>query len=77
MKLLNQMRTVMILRWNLLAKIITAAVLGNLDAVMSHQIVKNVPILLIDIYAIPIEYFIVNNVIQTFNKIIKRVRNAR
>jgi hypothetical protein len=67
----------MILRWNLLAKIITAAVLGNLDAVMSHQIVKNVPILLIDIYAIPIEYFIVNNVIQTFNKIIKRVRNAR
>jgi hypothetical protein len=68
---------VMTLRWSLLAKIIVAVVLGNLDAMMSHQITKNVPIWFIDLYAIPIEYLIANSVIQTIHKIIKRVGNAR
>lgn len=68
---------VMMLRWSLLAKIIVAVVLGNIDAVMSHQITKNVPIWLIDIYAIPIEYLIANSVIQSINKIVKRIRDAR
>jgi hypothetical protein len=71
------MIAVMMLRWSLLAKVIVAIVLGNLDAVASHQIAKNVPIWFIDLYAIPIEYLIANSVIQTFNRIIKRVRNAR
>ncbi len=68
---------VMMLRWSLLAKIIVAIVLGNVDAVMSHQIAKNVPIWFIDLYAIPIEYLIANSVIQSINKIIKRIRDAR
>ncbi len=67
----------MMLRWSLLAKIIVAVVLGNIDAVMSHQIAKNVPIWFIDLYAIPIEYLIANSVIQSINKIIKRIRDAR
>ncbi len=68
---------VIMLRWSLLAKIIVAVVLGNIDAVMSHQIAKNVPIWFIDLYAIPIEYLIANSVIQSINKIIKRIRDAR
>jgi len=67
----------MMLRWSLLAKIIVAVVLGNLDAIMSHQIAKNVPIWFIDLYAIPIEYLIANSVIQIIHKIIKWVSNAR
>ncbi len=67
----------MMLRWSLLAKIIVAVVLGNIDAVMSHQITKNVPIWFIDLYAIPIEYLIANSVIQSINKIVKRIRDAR
>jgi hypothetical protein len=68
---------VMTLRWSLLAKIGIATVLGNLDAIISHQIIGNVPIWFIDLYAIPIEYLIADGVIRTISKIIKRVRNAR
>lgn len=68
---------VMILRLNLLVKVLTAVTLGNLDAIISHTIVPKVPIWFIDLYAIPIEYAIVSEVLTTLAKIYKRIRNDR
>jgi len=68
---------VMMLRLSLLVKLSVAVLLGNLDAIISHQIVKNVPIWFIDLYAIPIEYLIADSVLRAVDKVIKRVKNAR
>jgi len=67
----------MTLKWNLLAKVLMAIALGNLDAVISHAITPKVPIWFIDIYAIPIEYTVVSGVITALSKLYKRIRNDR
>jgi len=67
----------MTLKWNLLAKILTAIALGNLDAVISHAVTPNVPIWFIDLYAIPVEYTVVSGVITALSKLYKRIRNDR
>jgi len=67
----------MMLRLNSLVRILTAVILGNLDAVISHAVTPKVPIWFIDLYAIPIEYVIVNGLITTLTKVYKRIRNAR
>ena len=67
----------MMLKWNLLIKIVVAIALGNLDAVISHSIVPKVPIWFIDLYAVPIEYMVVSGVITTLSKLYKRIKNAR
>jgi len=67
----------MMLRLNWLAKLTVAVVLGNIDALVSHGIVKTVPVWFIDLYSIPIEYLIANSVIIGLAKIYKRVKNAR
>jgi len=67
----------MILKWRLLAKVLLAIVLGNVDALMSHITVKSVPIWFIDLYAVPIEYTVVSGVLTTLTKLYKRVKNAR
>jgi len=71
------MMMVMTLRLNWLVKLGVAIILGNIDALVSHQAVKTMPIWFIDLYAIPIEYLIANSVILGLTKIYKRARNAR
>ncbi len=67
----------MILRWNLLAKLAIAVSLGNLDALLSHQVVRTVPIWFIDLYAIPIEYVIASSVLSFVERLYKRFKYAR
>jgi hypothetical protein len=71
------MMRVMMLRWSLLAKAIIAVSLGNLDALVSHQIVRTVPIWFIDLYAIPIEYVIASSVLSSVERLYKRFKYAR
>jgi len=70
------MMMVMMLRLNLLIKIAIALVLGNLDAIISHQVTKVVPIWFIDLYSIPIEFVFVSGIYSGLVKLYKRVRNA-
>jgi len=71
------MMMVMMLKWNLLVKITFAVILGNADAIVSHQVMTKIPIWAIDIYAIPIEFVFMNGVISGLKIIYKRVKNAR
>lgn len=67
----------MTLNLKLLVKIALAVILGNIDAVMSHQLVKAIPIWLIDVYAIPIEFTVISGAYTGASKLIKRAENAR
>lgn len=71
------MMMVMILRLNLLIKIAIAVVLGNLDAVISHDVIKLVPIWFIDLYSVPIEFIFVSGIYSGLARLYKRVRNVR
>lgn len=69
--------TVMTLRLNSFIKIAISVILGNIDAIVSHQVTKVVPIWVIDLYAIPIEFVFVSGIYSGLVKMYKRVRNAR
>jgi len=71
------MMTVMTLRLNSFIKIAISVILGNIDAIVSHQVTKVVPIWVIDLYAIPIEFVFVSGIYSGLVKMYKRVRNAR
>jgi len=67
----------MTLRLNSFIKIAISVILGNIDAIVSHQVTKVVPIWVIDLYAIPIEFVFVSGIYSGLVKMYKRVRNAR
>jgi len=67
----------MTLRWNLLAKAVISILCGNLDALMSHQVVRTVPIWFIDLYAIPIEYVVASSILSFVERLYKRFKYAR
>ncbi len=69
--------TVMTLRLNLFIKMTISIILGNIDAIISHQVVKVVPIWIVYLYAIPIEFVFVSGIYSGLVKLYKRVRNAR
>ncbi len=67
----------MTLRLNLFIKMTISIILGNIDAIISHQVVKVVPIWIVYLYAIPIEFVFVSGIYSGLVKLYKRVRNAR
>ena len=69
--------TVMMLRWSWLIKIGLSLALGYADALVSHEVVSKIPTWFIMTYSTPIEFFMINGIIRSLQRIYKRFKNAR